>query len=421
MDTKSSSAHESYLVLGAGCFGASTAYHLKQTLPASSVTLLDRGPFPNPSAAGHDLNKIIRADYQDIFYMKLALEAQQYWRRDPIYRPYYHESGMLYAEDKGMARANLDNLNAVGEKHHAEILTPEETRAKFDGGEADRALESVISAAVKEGVIYNSSGVSTLCIDESAICTGVRTEDGAELKANRVILCTGAWTPKLLLDTAPHNKALHIGDRMVAAGAIQCTASYPPDQMYKFKSMPVMFNGCDHTEGECIPPTPQKMLKFNYEVSFTNKEFHDGSGQTISVPPARLDQSTWSQAVPQGLKKDEIHTVVDHVFGKWIDGIKIEDYRICWDAVTPNQDFIIDRHPNCKNLYFAGAGSFHSWKFLPTLGKYVLDMLQGTLDAEKASRWAWDRPNQGSALPAYVPRRDLKEIPGYEDVAKHFK
>jgi sarcosine oxidase/L-pipecolate oxidase len=180
------------------------------------------------------------------------------------------------------------------------------------------------------------------------------------------------------------------------------------------------------------------MLKFNYEVSFTNKELHDGSGQTISVPPARLDQSTWSQAVPQGLK-DEIHTVVEHVFGKWVDGIKIEDYRMCWyddlrlfsahadpdrysrDAVTPNQDFIIDRHPNCKNLYFAGAGSFHGWKFLPTLGKYVVEMLQGTLDAEKASRWAWDRPNEGSALPAYVPRRDLKEIHGYEDIAKHFK
>ncbi len=50
-----------------------------------------------------------------------------------------------------------------------------------------------------------------------------------------------------------------------------------------------------------------------------------------------------------------------------------------------------------------------------------MDMLQSTLDAEEAERWAWDRPNEGSALPAYMPRRDLKEIPGYEKVAKHFK
>lgn len=271
-EVRSSSPHESYLVIGAGCFGASTAYHIKRALPYSSVTLVDRGQFPNPSAAGHDLNKIIRADYQDIFYMRLALEAQQQWRQNPIFRKWYHESGMLYAEDKGMARTNLENLNAVGGKHHAEIWTPEETRSKFDGvfqdanwsgvtetyfnpqsgwGEADRALKSLLEAAVDEGVVYNSSGVSTLCISDSKTCTGARTDDGAELKADHIILCTGAWTAKILLDTAPLDKTLHIGDRIIAAGAIQCTASYPPDQMYKLRSMPVMFNGCDHTEGSC--------------------------------------------------------------------------------------------------------------------------------------------------------------------------
>jgi hypothetical protein len=39
---------------------------------------------------------------------------------------------MLYAEDKRMARANLDNLNAVGENSMLKY-EPEETRARFDG------------------------------------------------------------------------------------------------------------------------------------------------------------------------------------------------------------------------------------------------------------------------------------------------
>ena len=56
---------------------------------------------------------------------------------------------------------------------------------------------------------------------------------------------------------------------------------------------------------------------------------------------------------------------------------------------------------------------------MPTLGKYVVQMLEGKLDAEKASRWAWDRPNDGGALPAYVPRRDLKEIPGSGETTKY--
>src|SRR6266487_6399292 len=67
------------------------------------------------------------------------------------------------------------------------------------------------------------------------------------------------------------------------------------------------------------------------------------------------------------------------------------------DAVTPNQDFIISPHPHCKNLYLATGGSFHSWKFMPTIGKYVVQMLDGTLDEEKVRRWAWDRENNGAA------------------------
>lgn len=71
------------------------------------------------------------------------------------------------------------------------------------------------------------------------------------------------------------------------------------------------------------------MLNFNYEVSFTNKELHAKFKQTLSTPPVRLDQNTWSQAVSQGLK-DEVDPVVKHVFGDWIEGIKIENYRMCW-------------------------------------------------------------------------------------------
>jgi len=64
------STQQSYLIVGAGVFGASTALYLRQSDPSAIVTLLDQTSFPNPSAASHDLNKIIRADYDDIFYMK---------------------------------------------------------------------------------------------------------------------------------------------------------------------------------------------------------------------------------------------------------------------------------------------------------------------------------------------------------------
>lgn len=181
--------------------------------------------------------------------------------------------------------------------------------------------------------------------------------------------------------------------------------------------------------GECIPPTKENRLKFNLEVTFTNKSYHEVSKQTISAPPKPTAENAWGQAVPQSLK-DEMGTVVKNTYGAWVKGLEIESYRMCWqvskasvplrynipankycrDAITPNQDFIITPHPHVKGLYIATGGSFHSWKFMPIIGEYVVKMMQGTLPADMAKRWAWDRSSEGSALKEYLPKRDLKDI-----------
>lgn len=84
--------------------------------------------------------------------------------------------------------------------------------------------------------------------------------------------------------------------------------------------------------------------------------------------------------------------------------------RLCRDAVSPNQDFIIDYHPKCANLVIASAGSFHSWKFLPNIGEYVVKRIFNTLDEDLVRKWAWDRENTGSACEMYDPTRDMKSI-----------
>jgi hypothetical protein len=80
------------------------------------------------------------------------------------------------------------------------------------------------------------------------------------------------------------------------------------------------------------------------------------------------------------------------------------------DAITPNQDFIVCPHPRCRNLFVATGGSFHAWKFLPILGKYVVQMLEGSLDPDMSAKWAWDRINKGTAHEQLVPRREMRDI-----------
>lgn len=82
-------------------------------------------------------------------------------------------------------------------------------------------------------------------------------------------------------------------------------------------------------QGESIPPGPLGLVKCTHELSFTNNIFHEASQQTISAPPERTTQSTWSQDVPQGLK-DETLTVRNQLYGKWTKGLEAEYFRMCW-------------------------------------------------------------------------------------------
>jgi sarcosine oxidase/L-pipecolate oxidase len=80
------------------------------------------------------------------------------------------------------------------------------------------------------------------------------------------------------------------------------------------------------------------------------------------------------------------------------------------DAITPTQDPIICEHPHSKGLYLATGGSFHSWKFLPVIGKYVVRMIEGTLDTKLLEAWAWDREGTGLAHEGLLPRREMKDV-----------
>ncbi|KAH8590091.1 sarcosine oxidase-like protein [Bisporella sp. PMI_857] len=425
---------ESYIIVGSGVFGTSTAYHLSREHRDVSVTLIDCSlSFPCPLAASYDENKVVRADYTSKFYCELAIEARKAWLNDPLYKTFYHQSGLVNMDDTGLGRKIIKNYEELQEPHECELFGPEEMRVRYDGlfadtqyagvgakdiffnpisgwAEARLAVRAVIEEALKNGVKYVSGHVESLVFNNDGSCSGVKLRDAAKeniLQADNVILCTGAGTAKLLADSAPTRRELQAEDRITAAAVVVGFFQLTPEKMQRFKDVPVFVHAIGDVRGEILPPTNDGLFKFCVDVSFKNTSLHLKSGEMISAPPDQPDQA--QNDVSQTLQ-NECLRVVRGIFGKELANHKFDQFRICWDGFTPNQDFIISSHPKCGNLYIATGGSFHGWKFLPIIGEYVVDLLDGKLSEDLKQRWAWDRPQDGAAHETVIPRREMSDL-----------
>lgn len=67
-------------------------------------------------------------------------------------------------------------------------------------------------------------------------------------------------------------------------------------------------------------------------------------------------------------------------------------YRI---SATPTADFLIAPHPSVQGIHLATGGSAHAWKFLPILGDYIVDSVEGKLSQELADKWAFHKVSDG--------------------------
>lgn len=52
--------------------------------------------------------------------------------------------------------------------------------------------------------------------------------------------------------------------------------------------------------------------------------------------------------------------------------------KACMYSLTPDEHFIIDRHPRDDGVVIAGGFSGHGYKFCPVVGEIIADLLDGT-------------------------------------------
>lgn len=280
---------KSVLIVGAGNFGAATALALKRKRRDLDVSVIDAAAGPNPYAASHDVNKIVRDDYPDELYMRMMHKAMPIWRNESdIYRQFYHEVGMLRPDPGSFGTDSLATYAKLGADTEAGWLSVPEVRSGFNGAfedgnfdgldkiywnpgcgwaEAEGALGAVTEAAKDAGVRFVAGSVEKVLVEEykGGRCSGVALKNGEVMRAGAVLLATGARTPALLVDSAPERTDLHAEDRLVATGAVSFTGTLRGQQKEKYTDVPVCKNVLPQVKGEtCRDETLPQVLRFGH-------------------------------------------------------------------------------------------------------------------------------------------------------------
>ncbi|KAK3371100.1 FAD dependent oxidoreductase [Lasiosphaeria ovina] len=419
-------SNPSYIIVGSGIFGVSTALAIAQRHPASRVMLIDRGSRPL-QCASWDWTKVVRADYPDPLYARLALEAKEVWRNDPLYKPYYHETGLIWVDDDTFTKAVTSNYSALGAQEDWELMPVAKARELSNGlfanadfgtydsvyvnwssgyADAGKALERVIETAIEKGVTFVQANVESITFDEAGTCTGVSVNSREILKADRIILATGAETGALLLRSAPHDSRLHAGDRLAAVGLITGRVRLGAEDSNLHKSAPAFLQARGAFPGGVMPSNSDGDLKIGCDITLAN-QVELLPGTFLSTPPEQPESVHKEMA---DRLKTYLTSLSRRILGDRAEALDIQDCRICWDAMTPGQDFIISAHPHAQGLWIATGGSLHGWKFFPTLGNYVVDMLEGKLEPELSARWDWNKDDVSFSSKRWFPSSQMSAL-----------
>ena len=358
-------------VIGAGVFGAWTAYTLR--LAGASVLLIDAyGPGNSRASSGGE-SRMIRLGYgPDEIYSRYSQQSLVRWQQlfektDNQFR----KTGILWLAGEHdpyceATLATLQRLNANYEElDHDELVLrfPQLNPGPISWGilepdsgvlMARRAVQAVVAQARAAGVDYLEAAIAPPTIANGKL-NSVDTVSGKRIDAERFVFACGPWLPKLFPELL--RELIHVTRQEVFFFGVPSG-----DESFNQGVLPAWIDFNDLVYG--LPNLDGRGFKLAIDAH--GPEFDPDTGERV-ITPAGLNaaRAYLARRVPR------------------LANAPVTETRVCQYENTSNGDFLIDRHPGYENVWLIGGGSGHGFKHGPAVGEYAAKLMLGGGSVEK--------------------------------------
>ncbi len=365
-----SETHFDVAVIGGGIVGAATSYTLARS--GQHVLLLDQYQPGHTNGSSHGDGRIVRFNYPEAIYVEMARLAYEAWpqleteagrtlvQRTGLWECAASDNPILDELERNFQHYNIpyERLTAIqSNRRFPQLKLGENSEAIYqpDGmvAYATLAVQTYWQLAAAHGA-QTRSDARVIAIEPLADGRiQLRTAD-ATYTAEKIVLAAGGWAKKLLaalgIDLPLRITQEHIAYFLPAKGSPSHRIGHMPNVIDRHPSPPEhIFYALPHTE-----------------VAGVKAGFH-GTGPEID-PDARPDMDmTRFAPVSQWISQRFPHLSPTPT-----------NALTCLYTITPDEHFILDRHPQHPQIIIGAGFSGHGFKFGPVLGQILAALVQDT-------------------------------------------
>ena len=356
------------VVVGCGGVGSAAVMHLARR--GLRVVGLDRFTPPHDRGSSHGRTRMIRQAYfEHADYVPLVLRAYRLWSEleQAAATKLYHETGLLeIGPPDGIV---VPGVMAAAARHGLDVsqLSANDVRRNFPGfvvadgmiaAYERRAgylrVEQCIAAHLDQAraagaVIRSEESVQHWNATGSGV---VVTTDREQYRANKLVITAGPWAATLLEDL---NIALHVR-RKPQYWFGPAAESYRADR------------GCPAFLYETRDAQRRDAGVF-YGFPIVGPEGlkcaeHSGGGDVADPLNLNRDVDDADLGRVRGFLNNSLPGVTT----------TLVDHAACMYTMSPDENFIVDRHPRHNQVVFAAGLSGHGFKFTSVLGEALADL-----------------------------------------------